>query len=181
MFASVSRISQLSQMTQMTQSGRGSWWTVTMSSTSSTPPPGWYPDGAGGQRWWDGAQWVGSSAPAHGQSPYPAPVGFATPDTSTAVLAHVLAIFFPLLGPLVIYLVSRDRDAFSRHHAAEALNFSFTVFVAYVVSALLILVLIGLILLPIVAIGALVFHIVAAMAASRGEWYRYPINMRLVS
>ncbi|GAA5144171.1 hypothetical protein GCM10023340_11380 [Nocardioides marinquilinus] len=31
---------------------------------SNTTPPGWYPDGQGGQRWWDGSQWA-----APGQGP----------------------------------------------------------------------------------------------------------------
>lgn len=35
-------------------------------------------------------------------------------------------------------------------------------------------------LLPIVVIGALVFQIIAALAANRGEWYRFPISLRLV-
>ncbi len=32
-------------------------------SSSPSTPPGWYPDGQGGQRWWDGTQW-GEAAPA---------------------------------------------------------------------------------------------------------------------
>jgi uncharacterized Tic20 family protein len=32
-----------------------------------------------------------------------------------------------------------------------------------------------------VLIAGVVFHIIAALAANRGEWYRYPINLRLVS
>jgi len=55
-----------------------------------------------------------------------------------------------------------------------------TVFIAAFVSALLIIVLIGLLLLPAVMVGALVLHIVAAVAASRGEWYRYPFTLRLI-
>ena len=26
-------------------------------------PPGWYPDGQGGQRWWDGTQWTEHTQP----------------------------------------------------------------------------------------------------------------------
>lgn len=29
--------------------------------------PGWYPDGAGGERWWDGQQWTDQARPAQGQ------------------------------------------------------------------------------------------------------------------
>jgi len=33
--------------------------------TSQTPAaPGWYPDGSGGQRWWDGRGWTEHTAPA---------------------------------------------------------------------------------------------------------------------
>ena len=40
-------------------------------------PPGWYPDGQGGQRWWDGNQWTehtqqGGSADAPGAPAAPA-------------------------------------------------------------------------------------------------------------
>ena len=146
----------------------------------ATPPtpPGWYPDGSGGQRYWDGTQWTQASvAPStpHGLSPTGAP-GL---DTGMATLVHVLAIFTGFIGPLIIYLVKED-DPFVRHHSAEALNFSISVTIAYIVSGILIIVLIGLILLPLVWIGALVFQIQAAMAANRGEWYRYPFNIRMV-
>jgi uncharacterized protein len=40
--------------------------------------------------------------------------------------------------------------------------------------------LIGAILLPIVFIAALIFCILAAVAANRHELYRYPVNWRLV-
>jgi hypothetical protein len=33
--------------------------------TQSTPP-GWYPDGQGGQRWWDGNQWTEHTVPPEG-------------------------------------------------------------------------------------------------------------------
>lgn len=100
-------------------------------------------------------------------------------DNGTATLAHVLAIFFPILGPLVIYLVGRDR-AFVRYHGAEALNFSLTLMVGFIASFVLMFVLVGFLTFFVVAIGGLVLHIVAAVHASRGEYYRYPINIRLV-
>ncbi|GAA4819180.1 DUF2510 domain-containing protein [Nocardioides caeni] len=39
-------------------------------------PPGWYPDGQGGQRWWDGSQWTSHTQPAQPpQQPAPQPYG----------------------------------------------------------------------------------------------------------
>ena len=170
-------------------------------------PPGWYMDAQGRQRWWDGYQWgaaappVGTAAPTPppaqpfvppppppGVSPYsmgggptgPVPGGPAG-DTSMAVLAHVLGLFFPIIGPLVIYLIEKDKSAFSRDQAAEALNFGITCFIGYMASIVLMFVCIGYVTLLLIAVGAVVLHIVAAAAASKGEWYRYPINLRLVT
>ena len=144
----------------------------------SSPPPGWYPDpsGDGQQRWWDGAQWgiVASSPTA------PAVPGSLDDQRGMAALAQVLAIFTGFLGPLVIWFMARPDQPFVKHHAAESLNFQITVTIAAFVSALLILVLIGIVLLPVVLIGAFVLEIMAAVAANRGEWYRYPVNLRLV-
>jgi uncharacterized protein len=149
----------------------------------SSVPPGWYPDGQGGTRWWDGAQWgPPSAAPGSVPAvPAAAPATSGVQDEKTlAVLAQVLAIFTGFLGPLVIYLVARTDQPFAKHHAAEALNFQITVTIAVFVSAILIIVLVGLLLLPVVVIGALVLEIMASLAASRGEWYRFPVNLRLV-
>ena len=97
-----------------------------------------------------------------------------------AMLAQLLGIFTGFLGPLVMYLVAKDDQPFLKHHAAESLNFQITLFIGFIVSAVLMLVLIGFLLFFVVWIGGLVLVIVATMAANRGEWYRYPINIRMV-
>ncbi len=144
---------------------------------ASFPPPqgpaaGWYPDAQGRLRWWDGQQW-GVAAPTQG--------GGASDEKNLATLAQVLAIFTGFLGPLVIYLMARDDQPFVKHHAAEALNFQITLIIAVVISFVLVFVLIGFLLLPVVMIGAFVFEVIASVAANRGEWYRFPINIRMVS
>lgn len=96
------------------------------------------------------------------------------------MLAHLLGIFVGWVGPLIIYLVNGDKDPFVRHHAAEALNFHITVFIAMMVSIALAFVLIGFLLFPIVWILSIVFGIQGAMAAKRGEWWTYPVNLRMV-
>ncbi len=97
-----------------------------------------------------------------------------------AILAEALGIITGFLGPLVIYLINGDKDPYVRHHASEALNFHLTMLIAFIVSAVLLVVLIGIVLLPIVAIMSLVFSILGTIAASKGEWYRYPISIRMV-
>ncbi|MFC7789323.1 DUF2510 domain-containing protein [Microbacterium sp. MAHUQ-60] len=44
-----------------------------------TVPAGWYDDGSGRQRWWDGAQWTEHFAPVEA-TPQPAPAGSEAPE-----------------------------------------------------------------------------------------------------
>lgn len=141
--------------------------------TPQSQPPGWYDDGSGQQRWWDGNQW--------GQYASQTPAASSVGDQKTmAVLAQVLGLITGFLGPLVIYLVNGEKDAFVRHHAAEALNFQLTLLIGYIASFVLIFVLIGIVLLPVLVVVGIVFPIIAAIAANKGEWYRYPVSIRMV-
>jgi hypothetical protein len=99
-------------------------------------------------------------------------------------LAALIGFVIPLgnvLGPLVIWLMKKDTMPQVDVHGKEALNFQITVLLALIVSFLLTFVLIGLLLLPIVGIGALVLTIMAAIKVSNGQLdYRYPIALRLI-
>jgi uncharacterized Tic20 family protein len=139
-------------------------------------PPGWYADPNGQMRWWDGQQWGQVAAPTA-----PAAASSSMDPKSMAVLAEVLGIFTGFVGPLIIYIVNGDKDPFVRHHASESLNFHITLFIGYMVSFVLMIVLIGFVTFFVIWIVGLIFMIQASMAASRGEWYRYPINIRFVS
>lgn len=86
----------------------------------------------------------------------------------------------PFLGPLIGYLVLRDRGPFVRWHTAQALNFQLTILIAYIVSFVLTLVFIGYLLLLAVWVVSIVFMILAAVAANRGEYYRYPLTITFV-
>jgi uncharacterized Tic20 family protein len=142
--------------------------------TSSRPEAGWYPDPEGRTRWWDGRAW-GPLAPTAGPTTGPT----AAESRNLALLAQLLGIFTGFLGPLIVYLVNARKDAFVRHHASEALNFQITYFIAVVVSVLSMLVLVGFVLVPVVFVAGLVFEIQAAIAASRGEWWRFPVCIRV--
>jgi uncharacterized Tic20 family protein len=98
-------------------------------------------------------------------------------------LSPLVASFvgLPFLGPLIGYLVLRDRGPFVRWHTAQALNFQLTVLIGYVVSLLLAIVIIGFFMLIAVWVVSIVFMIIAAVAANRGEYYKYPMTIAFVS
>ncbi|MEV6986408.1 DUF4870 domain-containing protein [Sphaerisporangium sp. NPDC051017] len=61
------------------------------------------------------------------------------------------------------------------------LNFQLTLIIAYVVCAVLVIVMIGFLLMPLLWIGSLIMTIVGAVAANRGSNFRYALNIRFVS
>jgi uncharacterized Tic20 family protein len=62
----------------------------------------------------------------------------------------------------------------------EALNFQITLAIAYIVAGASIICMIGAFLIPVLGLLDLIFCIIAALAASRGEYYKYPWCLRLV-
>ncbi|MHB1633540.1 MAG: DUF4870 domain-containing protein, partial [Acidithiobacillus sp.] len=63
----------------------------------------------------------------------------------------------------------------------EALNFQITVLIAYVVASILSTLLIGMLIFPLIFMVNLIFCVLAAIKASNGEVYRYPLTLRLLS
>lgn len=109
------------------------------------------------------------------------PGGGPTSDERTwAMLAHILGIPFGFLAGLIILLAKGKESAFVKEQATEALNFQISLAIAWIVSFILIIVLIGILLIFVVGIGGLILMIMAGVAANRGEHYRYPINIRMV-
>lgn len=122
------------------------------------------------------------------QTPPPPPVDYAAAPAQLspadeklwATLTHVGGILFHWLAPLIAYLVLKDRGPFVRWHTRQALNFQLTLLIAYLVGGVLCLVFIGIFVLLAVWVLNIVFGILAAMAANRGEYYRYPLSIELV-
>jgi len=98
-----------------------------------------------------------------------------------AVAAHLLPfISLAIIGPLFVWLIKRDEDEYVEDQAREALNFQLSLLIYGIVSAILIIVIIGILLLVAVAIFGLVWSIIAAVNAANGVRYRYPLTMRMV-
>ncbi len=171
-----------------------------------TTAPGWYadPSAPGQQRYWDGAQWTEQVAPgaAPNQTPpmaaHPYQAAHRTPMAPEqarqwGMLAHLsalggLLIGFSFIGPLIVYLIKKDEDAFVADQAREALNFNLSallyITVGGIITTILIFVLVGFLLIPVLlaaVVGWLVLVIVAAVAANKGEAYRYPLTIRFIS
>ncbi|WP_030164162.1 DUF4870 domain-containing protein [Spirillospora albida] len=116
--------------------------------------------------------------------PYGPPAG-PPQDTTWALFSYVGTLVVGFLAPLVIYFVKRGESAFTRFHAAQALNFQITMLihllsVAAVCAVPAILTENPAFLIPIaipyleVIFGQWVFLILGAVKAGKGECYRFP-------
>ncbi len=101
-------------------------------------------------------------------------------EKTMAILSHILTVFFPLVAPLLIYLVKKDESAFVADHAKESLNFQITVAIIAFIGVLLMILLVGFLILAALGIVTLILVIVASIKASEGKYYRYPFCIRLI-
>lgn len=110
------------------------------------------------------------------------PVAVASADEKNiAVLTHLAGTVFSIFPSLIVWLLKRDDSAYIGDQARDALNFQITVLIAYAVSSVLMVILVGFVLMGLVWLGNILFSIVAAIAASKGEYYRYPFTLRLLN
>jgi uncharacterized Tic20 family protein len=107
-------------------------------------------------------------------------------DRTWGMLCHLSALAGYLLpggnflGPLIVWLLKKEESAFVDHHGRESLNFQISVTLYLVVAAVLSCAVIGFVLLPVIALAALVLTIVASISASGGDEYQYPLTIRLL-
>ena len=101
----------------------------------------------------------------------------------THLSALSLFIGIPLgniLGPLILWLIKKEEYPFVRDQGKEALNFQISMLIYMDISGILALILIGIPLLITLVIVDVVYTIIAAINASDGNAYRYPLTIRFI-
>jgi uncharacterized Tic20 family protein len=112
--------------------------------------------------------------------------GVDEPARTTAAAAHLstfaglIVPFGSVIGPLAVWLTRRHRDPFIDQAGREALNFGISIAIYGSVLLVAALMLVG---IPFLIIGVVAWVVLASLAAvkaSQGEPYRYPLTLRLV-
>lgn len=102
-------------------------------------------------------------------------------DKIWSIFSHLSGfIGLPFLLPLVVYLAMRSDSEYAASNAREALNFHLSVLLYTIVCIPLIPLLIGALLIGALVIALFILSIVAAIKASDGGSYHYPITIRFV-
>jgi len=102
-------------------------------------------------------------------------------DRNLALIAHLAGLLlYPAPGlniiiPGLILILKGKEDEFVGHHARQSLIFQSIMTGAMILFIILSFVIVGLPMLILAMVCQVVFVIVATFAASRGEWYTYPL------
>jgi len=99
---------------------------------------------------------------------------------SFALLLHLSSLIFGIFGPLVMWLIGKEKDSFVDAHGKTAVNFHISMIIYYVASGILSLIFIGIFMLFALLIMQLVFTIIAAVKANNGEHYNYPLTIQFI-
>lgn len=116
----------------------------------------------------------------YGPQAYPGQGNSAGDDRTWAVLAYLGQFVCGFIAPLIAYLVQRDRSPFVRFHGAQALNLALTQLIVTFAAVFIGLLTLGfglILTLPVLlALGIthLVYLILAAVRAGRGEAFAIP-------
>ncbi len=126
-------------------------------------------------------------APPHGQ---PATERYrdaaATPAERTyATFIHLslltVHLLMPVVPALVMWLIKRHESPFIDDHGKEAVNFQISLLIYSVIGGLLVpFCFVGVPVLIATYVLGIAGMIMAALAANRGEYFRYPATIRLV-
>ena len=94
-----------------------------------------------------------------------------------AMLCHLLGLLF-VLGPLIVWLIEKDKHKFVDEQGKEAVNWQISLLIYFMVSAVLFFV--AFITYPVLVILNVIFVVMGAVKASDGKPYRYPLAIRFI-
>ncbi len=107
-------------------------------------------------------------------------------EKTWGIISYISIPFFWFLGPLIVFLVYKDRSQYLRAVGVETLNFSILYGGAQIVLGILGVILALAVgtgfgfLYWVVALAGLVFCILGTVAASKHEFYKFPVNLHLI-
>ncbi|SDG68988.1 DUF4870 domain-containing protein [Microbacterium pygmaeum] len=113
--------------------------------------------------------------------------GLSAADERTWTWIAHLSGLFAFVGPLVVWLMQKDKSPVVAREAKEALNFQITVAavttILFIAGTILSVVFVGLFILlitPLVPLVGVVFAVIGAVKSNQSGTFRYPLTLRLV-
>ena len=107
-------------------------------------------------------------------------------ENSYVALMHISQLagyVLPGLGfflPLILWLIDKDNNARVDANGKEIMNFIISMIIYAVISGILCIILVGFFLLGLIAVLQIACAIIAAIRASHGGNYIYPLTIRFL-
>ncbi|HZY89334.1 MAG TPA: DUF4870 domain-containing protein [Gemmataceae bacterium] len=101
-------------------------------------------------------------------------------ERQMGLFCHLGGALLGFLVPLIIWVMKKDTSKFLDDQGKEALNFQLTLLIGHFVAGLTICFTFGSLNGTLWLLG-LIFGIMGGQAANKGEVYRYPINIRMIT
>lgn len=98
----------------------------------------------------------------------------------TLILGLIPALFLLSFIPSLIFYLSKKDDPYILSHAKEALNWSITAVISFIVGGILMIIFIGSLVILAAWICNLVFCIMGIVAATNGRSFKVPFALRLI-
>ncbi|MPQ45807.1 DUF4870 domain-containing protein [Marinifilum sp. N1E240] len=113
---------------------------------------------------------------------------FATPsdERNWAMFCHLAAFsgviipFGHIVGPLILWSMKKDHSALVDREGKKSLNFQISMTIYLFISAILVIVGIGILLLIALGLLNLVFVVMAIVKTLNGEDYKYPLSLEII-
>ncbi len=97
-----------------------------------------------------------------------------------SALAGYIIPFGNIIGPLVVWLVKKDQYTEVDRQGKESLNFQISMMIYVIISAFLVLLIIGIFLLIALGLLNLILVIVASVKSNSGERFKYPLTIEFI-
>ncbi|GAB7088455.1 DUF4870 domain-containing protein [Marinifilum fragile] len=114
---------------------------------------------------------------------------FATPsdERNWAMFCHLSAFsgliipFGNIIGPLILWSMKKEHSALVDREGKKALNFQISMSIYLFVSAFLIIIGVGILLLIALGLINLIFVVMAVVKTLNGEDYQYPLSIKILN
>ncbi len=119
--------------------------------------------------------------------PMSAPTGPSVEERQWAMACHlsafatfVLPMIGHLVGPIIVWVLRKDRMPYVDLHGKEAINFQITCTIYMVICIVTLFILIGVLLSIALGLFWLIFTIIGGIKAYNNEPFRYPATIRFI-
>lgn len=117
----------------------------------------------------------GDALHAHGVSQ--SECWWAAATHATLLVTTILPV--PVVAPLAIWLIKRGESAFLDDHGKEAVNFQISLLI-YGAGIAIVTLGVGVLAWPLIALLGIVGMVMAIVSASSGNYFRYPMCLRII-